>query len=349
MKKFSFSALILCLLCTVFVFAGCNAFGRGGIPDTNVDMTPRQIILSQEEEMDAAMVVSEIKPAIVGIETTTAKYRSVGSGVAVALGGYILTNHHVVDGAKQITVYFADKTNAPATLLWSDSTMDMAIIQTTADIPYLTFSNYDTLAAGQEVFAVGTPLSLQFKHTVTKGIISALERTMEIENENGSFSYLQNLIQHDASINPGNSGGPLVNMNGQVVGINTLKVTNAEGLGFAIPIEPAQVVLAKIVSNKKYQTPYLGIYGFDADIAKFHSRTMEEDGVYLLTVDSKGPAGMGGLAVGDVIVGIGNENIKTMLDLRTAIYRFSAGDEVVFTFKRGNSMKTALVVFSDRT
>ena len=152
------------------------------------------------------VVENNVKGAVVGIASFSSSGTSVGSGVAISDGGYVLTNHHVVNGANSILVYYADKTQGPAKSIWSDSSLDLAIIQTEKNMPYLQCGTSKELKVGQDILAIGTPLTLQFKHTVTKGIVSALNRTLEV----GSISdavYLQNLIQHDASINPGNSGG----------------------------------------------------------------------------------------------------------------------------------------------
>ena len=246
MKKFLVLVLFFCF--SVTAFSGCfginNSTGNE-VPDVNIDMTPRQI--SANNSTDFEEIVENVSPAIVGINAVYNNMQSVGSGVAVAENGYVLTNNHVVEGANSITVYYANKTSGKATLIWNDPAMDLAIIKTNINMPYLKTGDSNLVEAGQDVIAVGTPLTLQFKHTVTKGIISAKNRTIEISNEDGTTSYLQNLFQHDASINPGNSGGPLINSNGEVIGINTLKVSEAEGIGFAIPVGIALPVVNHIL------------------------------------------------------------------------------------------------------
>jgi S1-C subfamily serine protease len=295
-------------------------------------MAPRMISAISANSFEE--IAQEVTPAVVGISAVYRNTESVGSGAALASNGYILTNNHVVEGASSITVYYADKTTGSASLVWTDPAMDLAIIQATIDMPYLAAGDSTALQTGQDVIAIGTPLTLEFKQTITKGIISALDRTIEVDNEDGSTSYLQNLIQHDASINPGNSGGPLINSSGEVIGINTLKVTDAEGLGFAIPIEVTIPVLNQIVKNGNYETPYIGLFGLDSAIASFYGKTVEEDGVYIVNIDSSGPSAKAGLAVGDIIKKIDDYTIDTMLDLRSKIYNYIVGDTVTITYFR---------------
>ena len=215
-------------------------------------------------------------------------------------------------------------------------------------MPYLEMGNSKALQPGADVVAIGTPLTLQFKHTTTKGIVSALDRTIEVDNSDGTVSYLQNLIQHDSSINPGNSGGPLINSSGEVVGINTLKVTEAEGLGFAIPIEVAVPVLNKILQTGKCETPYLGLFGFDAVIAKFYNKTLQTNGVYVLNIDQSGPAYQAGLREGDVIQKLNGININTMLDLRSSIYNFDIGETITVEYLRNGIEQSANLILTKR-
>lgn len=326
MKKFLMVLFLLLFTTTTFVgcFGGTTSDIKG-TPDVNINMTPRKIVATTSNFEE---IVQTVAPAVVGISAVYGNIESVGSGVAVADGGYVLTNNHVVEGASSITVYYANKTSGRANLIWTDPSMDLAIIKTTINMPYLDMGASNLVETGQEVIAIGTPLTLQFKHTVTKGIVSAINRTIEISNEDGTTSYLQNLMQHDASINPGNSGGPLIDASGKVIGINTLKVTEAEGIGFAIPVEVAKAVINHILEDGSYQTPYLGIFGFDSEIAVFYGRTLNKNGVYVVNVDANGPLGKAGIQSGDIIVTINGEEIKTMLDLRTSIYNYKIGEKV---------------------
>ncbi|MCM1324976.1 MAG: trypsin-like peptidase domain-containing protein, partial [Acetobacter sp.] len=232
--------------------------------------------------------------------------------------------------------YYADKTTGSAKVLWKDAGLDLAILKSSRQIPYLRAGKSQELRVGEPVYALGTPLTLQFKHTVTKGIVSALNRTLEVESKNGS-NFLQCLVQHDASINPGNSGGPLINAYGEVVGINTLKASEGEGLGFANPIEVGSAILKRIMEDESYTPPYLGVFGFDSDIAKVYGQALGQDGVYI--VDASGPALEAGLQKGDVITALDEHIIKSMQDLRVALFNYDAGDKVSVKVKRDNIEK----------
>ncbi len=343
--KHKLFSLLLFFLIVPFCLCGCfgNYNGINGTPDVNINMTPRKISSSQKTNFEE--IVSLVAPAVVGISAVYDGIESVGSGVAIAEGGYVLTNNHVVEDSSSITVYYANKTSGRASLVWRDPAMDLAVIKTTVDMPYLQAGDSSVVQTGEDVIAIGTPLTLQFKHTVTKGIISATNRTVELENEDGSTSYLQNLFQHDASINPGNSGGPLINSSGEVVGINTLKVSEAEGIGFAIPIEVALPVVSHILEDGKYETPYLGMFGLDSEIALFYGRTLNKTGVYVVNLDPSGAIAKAGINKEDIITGLDNFEIKTMLDLRTAVYNYKVGDTVELTFLReGVERKTSLTL-----
>ena len=347
MKKF-FVVLVL-LLFSSTVFVGCFGDNGGnikGTPDVNINVTPRQIVASSLTNFED--IVEAVAPAVVGISAVYGNIESVGSGVAVADGGYVLTNNHVVEDASSISVYYANKTSGSAKLIWADPSMDLAIIKTSVNMPYLEMGSSSLVESGQEVIAIGTPLTLQFKHTVTKGIISATNRTIEISNDDGTTSYLQNLMQHDASINPGNSGGPLIDSAGRVVGINTLKVSEAEGIGFAIPIEVAKPVINHVVSDGTYQTPYLGIFGFDSEIAVFYGRTLNKSGVYVVNVDSSGPLGKAGIKSGDIITSVNSDEVVTMLDLRTLIYNYKIGETISVGLIREGREISLEVTLSER-
>lgn len=342
MKK---GLVLFCLVITFIFFAGCTASIQGK-PDTSVNMTPRMISTGTADNFEE--IAQMVTPAVVGISAIFGNVESVGSGVALSSNGYILTNDHVVNGANKITLYYANKTSGDASLIWSDPAMDLAIIKATIDMPYLAAVDSNAVQTGQDVIAIGTPLTLEFKQTITKGIVSALDRTIEVENENGSTSYLQNLIQHDASINPGNSGGPLINSSGQVIGINTLKVTDAEGLGFAIPIKISIPVLNKIVQNGTYKTPYLGFFGLDSAIASFYGKTVEEDGVYIVNLDTSGPVAKAGLKAGDIIKKIDDYEVDTMLDLRSKLYNYDVADSVKISYIRNGEEKSVQLTLAER-
>lgn len=339
-KKFNY-LLIVCIV-SLFIFCGCAINITPNVGNNSADMTPRLISLSGETK--TSDVVENVKSAIVGIKSLIPNGYSVGSGVAIRQGGYILTNQHVINGTRGITLYFADKSTAGATLIWQDASIDLAVIKSNIDMPYLECETKQ-IAVGQDIIAIGTPLSLAFQHTVTKGIISALDRTLEVPNQDGSVSYMQNLIQHDASINPGNSGGPLINSSGRVVGINTLKANDAEGIGFAIPIETGDAIVSKLSVNNGYTVPYMGVMGISTDFARVKDIDCCADGLYILGVDNKSVAGLGGVIVGDIIYKINDTPVYDFMDLRSFMYSHDIGDKVkIYVYRSGTPLEFEVVL-----
>lgn len=312
--------------------------------EMQVDMTPR-IVNIDNSSNSFEDVAPKVSCCVVGINAISTKYSSVGSGVAVAKNGYIVTNHHVIDGANQIYILLADGSNSTASLVWQDSALDLAILKSEVDLPYLEIASIDEIEVGEPVMAIGTPLSLQFQHSHTAGIISALNRTIQLQDDSG-LTYMQSLIQHDASINPGNSGGPSITLDGKVVGINTLKITEAEGIGFAIPAWIIQPILEHIVSDGYYETVYLGIYGYDSTIAKYYGEQVNDTGVIIINKDGSGPLKDANLMSGDIITKIGDTDINTMLDLRLSLYHYKVGDTVSLTILRNTETHTVSATLS---
>lgn len=333
MKKLFYCAWALAMA-SVLMLTGC---GSSEVADQSVDMSVRRI--ATENAASTSDMLEEARSAVVGISVSYPDGYAIGSGVAISDGGLILTNNHVVEDGKKITLYYADKTTGQAKLMWSDAGLDLAIISSSKVIPYLGIET-SVPQIGEEVFTLGTPLTLEFKHTVTHGIVSAINRTLETETSSG-VSFLQSLIQHDAPINPGNSGGPLINSRGQVIGINTLKATEGEGIGFAIPIETASLVVEKLKQNPNYQSAYLGIFGFDSDVALANGQNLSSQGVY--TVSTDGPAAKAGIQKGDLVVKVGDYNIDNLLSLRKSVFAYNKGDNVLVKFVRDGQMKEALV------
>lgn len=326
MKKLALFLLPLCLL------SGCMQKTE---IDTTVDMTPR--LISTSQTLSTEQIAETVKSAIVGISAKVSGGSSIGSGVAIADGGYIITNFHVISGARNITVYFADKSNAKAEFVWGDSGLDLALIRSSQNLPHLATAPLSSVAVGEDVLAVGTPLSLNFQHTFTKGIVSALNRTIEIESLGGYTTYMQNLIQHDASINSGNSGGPLIDQEGKVIGINSLKASDAEGIGFAIPIETALAVTEKVVPTGKYQQVHLGLFAMDAESIGM------ESGAVVVDIEKQSIASKTSLKVGDVISQINKQTIKNMLDFRKAVIGLESGDTVEMVVIQGT--ETTVIKF----
>ncbi|WP_195940206.1 serine protease HtrA [Romboutsia sp. 1001713B170131_170501_G6] len=290
-------------------------------------------------------VTDKAMPSVVGITTTTidnnnifaipTQSQGVGTGVIVDANGYILTNSHVVsDGkASDVNVLFNDGSTSQGKVLWNDSNLDLAMVK--VDKKGLTpaeLGNSDDVRTGDISIAIGNPLGLEFQKSVTQGIISGLDRTIKTEKSN-----MTGLMQTDASINPGNSGGPLLNEKGQVIGINTAKASQAEGLGFAIPINTAKPIVEQIIKNGNFEKVTLGISG--ADLQMFEASTgadlAAEDGVYVVEVVNNSAAQKAGIQAGDVIVKVGNDKVSTMSDLNKALYQYSLGDKSEITVNRG--------------
>ena len=327
MKKL---VLFLCLFSTISL-SGCIFQQKNNLE--SVDMSPR--LISTSQVLSSTEIAETVKGAIVGISAKLGSAQSIGSGVAIADGGYVLTNFHVINGAKSLTLYLADKSTVSAEYIWGEQGVDLALLKAKKNLPYLDTAPLENVFIGDDVLAVGTPLSLEFQHTFTKGIVSALNRTIEIPSLGGYTTYMQNLIQHDASINSGNSGGPLINTQGKVIGINSLKASDAEGIGFAIPIETATSLISRLLPDAKFEKVYLGVFGHDASLAKFNGLSEEAEGVFVVDIDPNSPLAKTTLEVGDVITHINGKAIKTTLDLRKAIYLLNKGETVEITYKSG--------------
>lgn len=275
-----------------------------------------------------------------------------GSGVVVSSDGYILTNNHVAGGrSNRIVVSFADGRNVEGEVVWADPVVDLAAVKVNlTGLTSLPLGDATKLAVGEPAIAIGNPLGLEFQRTVTSGIISALNRTISIETESGS-NYMEDLIQTDASINPGNSGGPLLNSKGEVIGINTVKVSAAEGMGFAIPINITKPIVEKLVSTGTYKDPYLGLFAYDRSIIpQIDGITGAPSGVYVAHVDEDGPAYRGGIRKGCIIRQVDDVKIDTMMQLREYIYSKSPGDaiRVNHLMHETNEWVTTTVVLAEK-
>jgi serine protease Do len=263
-----------------------------------------------------------------------------GSGVIISTDGYILTNNHVVEGTNKVSVVFADGTQADATILGTDVYGDVAVLKINTDIPGVAnLGNSDTLKPGETVIAIGSPLG-NFKNSVTAGVISATGRSIDT----GNGYQLEDLIQTDAAINHGNSGGPLVNLAGEVIGINTLVVRGnglgsdvAEGLGFAIPINTARAVADQIIQKGYFSRPYLGIrwQAINPTISSVYNLPVQW-GVYVADVLSNSPASQAGLQRGDIIVKIGDVTIDENHSYINTLFNYSPGDSITIEVYRGN-------------
>lgn len=292
-------------------------------------------------------IARDVTPAVVGISTVTIDYdlffrpiksQAVGSGIIAHKDGYIITNDHVVGTADRITVILYDGRRYSGKRLWSDSSLDLAVVKINANrLPVAVLGDSDEVAVGETAVAIGNPLGLRFQRTVTAGIISAVERTLIIPSEQGPDVLMQDLIQTDASINPGNSGGPLINAKGEVIGINTLKASEAEAMGFAIPINLAKPIVKSIITNGRFVRPWLGISGIDREMVQYYNANIKIDrGIYVRDVEPGSPADDAGVRPGDIILSIAGQDINTMARLRTTLYNLETGKTVPLTLIRGS-------------
>ena len=325
MKKFFVPVIIFCML---FV-SGCSVSNITNY-DTKTKSSYSSVKIESKTYSNTQDLLKSVSPAVVAILSTTNSYQSIGSGVCVNEKGYILTNNHVIDGANNIKLYLYDGSTSFASLVWRDSGLDLAVIKANTSIPYLTMAEAGDYEVGEEVVAIGTPISLSFKHSATKGMISALNRTIQVENDNKE-STLSNLIQHDASINPGNSGGPLIDMNGRVLGINTVKVSDAEGMGFAIPISLGKSVVSRLSSEGTFKTAYLGIMGMSANLKSIDCC---DEGFRIVSVDNDSPASELGLKKDDIILNVNGKSVADSNDIRLILYTKSSGDKITVSYLR---------------
>ena len=271
-----------------------------------------------------------------------------GSGTGVIFKkdrdhAYIVTNNHVIEGAEEIevTVHGGEKTTAE--LIGSDSLTDIAVLK--IDSKYasdlITFGDSSTLRAGETVLAIGNPLGLDLSNTVTQGIVSAVDRTIEVSTSAGNWDL--NVIQTDAAINPGNSGGALVNTSGQLIGLNSLKIAEdgVEGLGFAIPSNDLVPIINEIMEKGEVVRPYIGVGLADlTQIPQMYLQNLPKDlkeGMMVSNVDPNSPASKAGIEVQDVIVSINGTKIKNSNDLRKYLYtELEVGDKAELEVYRGN-------------
>ena len=269
---------------------------------------------------------------------------SEGSGIIYSEDGYIITNNHVIEEAVDsnsatVTITLNDGTEYEAEIIGRDETTDLALLKIDAKgLNAAKFGNSDELQVGELAVAIGNPLGSEFAGSVTAGYISALDRTLTID----STTY--KLIQTDAAINPGNSGGALVNAKGEIIGINSAKIssTGVEGLGFAIPINEALEIIEQLKVTGKIIRPYIGIYGLDLDETTARRNKLVE-GVYVYQVYTNTPAQKAGISRGDIIVGIDGKDVTTKQELNEIKNSKNIGDTVELKLYRNGKYETIKV------
>ena len=379
-KRFAFAALVLAL---VGASGAAGAVVGGAVVYRAVRPGSSSAITAVSQSASAAPLVGNSQPGTLSINTTdvqttitksvqavgpsvvtvvgtipsqvsffgpTGEQKVSGSGVFISSSGYLLTNNHVVEQAKDVNIVLSDGRQEKATVVGTDAYADLAVLKAADPATVAaTLGNSDVLNPGEMVIAIGSPLG-DFKNTVTMGVVSATGRSIDT----GQGYQIEGLIQTDAAINAGNSGGPLVNLAGEVIGINTLVVRSsgsgaiAEGLGFAIPVNTAKAVAEQIIQKGYVSRPYLGIRWQQVTpdaAAAYHLPA--EWGVYLTQVAAGSPAAKAGMQRGDLLIRLGDVALDETHSFLNLLFQHKAGDAVEIGLMRGANKMTVTVVLGE--
>jgi serine protease Do len=329
---------------------------------TNTNVPAANLKVSNTDiQTTITQAVENVGPAVVTVVGTipgqmtffgqTADGQVSGSGVIISPDGYIVTNNHVVEGAKDLSVILSDGTKLPAQLISTDIFSDLAVLKVSGKMPaVITFGNSDNLKSGETVIAIGSPLG-EFRNTVTVGVISATGRSLDT----GNGYTMEDLLQTDAAINQGNSGGALINLNGELVGINSMIVrggngstTVAEGLGFAIPSNTVKLIAERIITQGYFARPDLGVsyQAINPAIASRYNLPAQW-GAYVTNVAAGSPAAQAGIQRGDIIVSIGNTAIDEQTSYINALFDYQPGEQVAVKLIRNGSEMTLSVTLGN--
>ncbi len=293
-------------------------------------------------------VVDKVGPAVISIgvrkRTRSPRYgqEGAGSGVIIAPDGFVLTNHHVVEGAEDIQVRLTDGRSFSAHLVGSDPATDLAVVRAEAsNLPTAELGDSDSLRVGQLVIAIGNPLG--FQSTVSTGVISALGRALRSQ----SGRLIENVIQTDVPLNPGNSGGPLVDSRGRVIGINTAMIFMAQGISFAVPVNTVKWVVGELVTRGKVRRAYLGIAGQVRPIGRRIQRHLElqaATAVEVVSAEEEGPAHRAGLRDGDLLVGVNGKSVASVDDIHRLLTGWTGGSPLSLTILRNGERLQVQVI-----
>ena len=324
--------------------------------------TPGQTLVLNSTDVETAITqaVQKVGPAVVTIVGTipgqmtffgqTGDQTVSGSGFFISDEGYILTNNHVVEGTKEVSIILSDGREEKAALVGTDPYSDIAILKTEGAVPSVAvLGNSDLLNSGESVIAIGSPLG-DFKNTVTVGVVSGTGRSIDT----GQGYQVEGLIQTDAAINQGNSGGPLVNLAGEVIGVNNMIVRGsasgavAEGLGFAIPVNTAQAVANQIVAQGYFSRPFMGIsyQAISPDIAANYNLPVQW-GVYVTKVAADSPASKAGLQADDIIISLNNVKMDETHNYLNVLYTYKPGDQVALGVMRDGKEITIQITLGE--
>lgn len=363
LKKF-IALLLIVAISGAAGFAGGVVAVQYGLNDYNYTGAKNEIKINPADHIDTAeAVAAKVIPSVVGISTTTEVIRQnifgmqqgelvngVGTGFIVHEDGYIVTNSHVVDdgSAKTITVQLTDGRELKGTVLWSDATLDLAMVKIDAKgLQAVELGDSDGVNIGAYAVAIGNPLGLIFDRSVTQGVISGLNRTITVGNSTKSVT-MEGLIQTDASINSGNSGGPLLNSEGKVIGINSAKAASGEGLGFAIPINTVKPIIEEIMRTGTFKKAYIGVSVEDVELYLQYypnDNLGTKNGAFVTRVYEASPGALGGLKERDVIVAVEKNKVKTKEQLTKNLFSYKPGEEVtVHIYRDGKPMEVKITL-----
>ena len=329
---------------------------------TPVQEQPNRLQVSVTEvETAVTQAVEAVGPSVVTVVGVLPEQRSAlgtipgqtvsGSGVIITSDGYILTNNHVIEETESVSIFLADGTELSASVVGTDPFADLAVLKAEGEMPAVAIlGNSDALNVGETAIAIGSPLG-DFVNTVTVGVVSATGRSLEVRQ---GFQ-MEGLIQTDAAINQGNSGGPLVNLAGEVIGINTLVVRGgisapAEGLGFAIPVNTVRAIAEQIIEQGYVARPFMGIrwQAITSDLAQSYNLPVEW-GVFVSEVVSGSPADQGGLLQGDIITRLGYVSLDEDNAFINTLFAYSPGDQMTLeVFRDGEYIELELTLGETR-
>jgi serine protease Do len=334
-----------------YVPTGTNSEDSSADGNSKDAISVAQIIKVSENNVEYTNKLTEVYDKIKNSCVSVITDKSLGSGFIVKEDGYIITNHHVIESAKTIKVQFYSKDEYTAKLIGSDSVSDIAVLKIEGTFTPIELGNSDSLKVGQDVVAVGTPYDLSLAGTMSRGIISGIARNVEVTNDSGIVVKTMTLIQTDTSINPGNSGGPLINLDGQVIGINTLKLMQEyEGLGFSIPINNAVTIANTLIQYGKVEerpnddfvtaTPRLNVTVMNvSDYLNTYETNFSVDlpeGAVVTAVARNSSIYKAGLELYDIITEFDGKEIKSKEDLTSQLKNKRAGDTVTIKVFRVN-------------
>ncbi|MGF3105520.1 S1C family serine protease [Rossellomorea sp. DUT-2] len=346
-----------------------DAYHNGATQNVSVDVTT-DVTKAVEKAGDSVVGITNIQSQSFwgqGEGQTQDQQAGTGSGVMYKKEGnkvYIVTNNHVIEGADQLEVTLADGTKVPAEMRGADIWTDLAVIEIDGskikkdDIAE--FGNSDKLKAGEPVIAIGNPLGLQFSGSVTQGVVSGVERTIPVDiNQDGMEDWNAEVLQTDAAINPGNSGGALINISGQLIGINSMKIAQSavEGIGLAIPINYAQPIIEDLEQYGEVKRPAMGVTLEDVNkISAYHQQeTLKlpkeiNYGVMIRQTVPNSPAAQAGLQELDVITELDGEKIDNVIELRKHLYnQKDVNDQMKVTFYRNGEKKEVTMKLTDES